>query len=99
LNEPLGGSVLLHDGDYTIPRNLPEEKSRSIIQDQAEEYGHELRDSPMPYFSIDLRNGERYDLIYLPTRQGLQAVAHYSEEQRETLGFHEIEELLEGGER
>jgi len=53
----------------------------------------------MPYFSIDLRNGERYDLIYLPTRQGLQAVAHYSEEQRETLGFHEIEELLEGGER
>jgi hypothetical protein len=52
----------------------------------------------MPYFSIDLGNGERYDLIYLPTRQGLQAVAHYDQENQETLGFHEIEELLEGDE-
>ena len=50
----------------------------------------------MPYFSIDLGDGERYDLIYLPNREGLQAVAHYSEEQGETIGFYEIEELLEG---
>lgn len=53
----------------------------------------------MPYFSIDLGDGERYDLIYLPSREGLQAVAHYSEEQGEVLGFTKINELLEGGDQ
>ena len=50
----------------------------------------------MPYFSIDTGDGERYDLIYLPTRQGLQAVAHVDQEQDETLSFHNVDELLEG---
>jgi hypothetical protein len=95
-NEPLGGSILLHDGSYTVPRELEESKARKIIEDQAEDYGHELRDSTMPYFSISLGNGERYDLIYLPTRNGLQAVAHYSEEDGETLDFQKIEDILEG---
>lgn len=73
------------------------EKSRSIIEDQAQEIDdHEVRGSNQPYFSINLGNRERYDLIYLPLQDGLQAVAHYSEEQGETIGFHEIEELLEG---
>lgn len=50
----------------------------------------------MPYFSIDLGDGERYDLIYLPLQDGLQAVAHYSEEREETRGFYEIDDILEG---
>lgn len=50
----------------------------------------------MPYFSIDSGDGERYDLIYLPTRQGLQAIAHVDQEEQETIGFYEIEDILEG---
>jgi len=95
-NEPLGGSILLHNSSYTIPRELEETKARKILEDQANDYDHEVRGSTMPYFSIDLGNGERYDLIYLPTSNGLQAVAHYSEKEEEILDFQKIDDLLEG---
>jgi len=32
----------------------------------------------------------------LPTREGLQAVAHYDQEEDETIKFYEIEDMLEG---
>jgi len=92
----LGGSILIQDGDYTLPVELEEEKAQSILEDQAGDYGHQVRDSTMPYFSIDLDDGERYDLIYLPSREGLQAVAHYDQEQGETIEFYDIEKILEG---
>jgi hypothetical protein len=99
LSEPLGGSILLNQGDYTIPVGLPEDKAREIVEDQAEDYGHRLHDNEEPYFSIETGEGERYDLIYLPNREGLQAVGHYSEEQGKVLGFTKINELLEGGDQ
>ena len=52
--------------------------------------------STQPYFSIDTGDGERYDLIYLPLSEGLQAVAIHDKEHGETLGFHKIDDMLEG---
>lgn len=85
----------MEDGSYTLPVGLPEDKARDIVEDQAEDYDHSIRDSTQPYFSIDT-GSERYDLIYLPTRQGLQAVARYDTEHGETLNFHKINDILEG---
>jgi len=41
-------------------------------------------------------DGERYDLIYLPSKDGLQAVAQYDKEGSQALSFHKINELLKG---
>ncbi|SDW44532.1 hypothetical protein SAMN05443574_103260 [Haloarcula vallismortis] len=49
----------------------------------------------MPYFSIELEEGERYDLLYTREDEGVKAVAYYDEEAGETLGFWKVEDLLE----
>ncbi|MFU1780193.1 hypothetical protein ACM16X_02300 [Haloarcula japonica] len=86
--------VLLHDGDYRFPKDVEVEKSWSIIEEQAEDYDHEVQDSTMPYFSIDTGDGLRYDLLYTKPEEGVKAVAVYDEERDELQDFYEIEELL-----
>jgi len=50
----------------------------------------------MPYFSIHLDNGERYDLLHTKPEEGVKAVAHYDQETGETVGFYKIKDMLEG---
>ena len=94
MNEGLGGTIEL--GDYRFPVNLPIEKTRAILEDQAEDQGHVVRGSSFPYFSIELGDEKQYDLIYgSREEQGVQAVALRDEDADETIGFYELDELLE----
>ena len=70
---------------------------RTILEDQAEEYGHEVRDSTDPYFSINTGDGQRYDLLYTRPKDGVKAVALYDEESDEAEEFWKVEDILQGG--
>ena len=79
-----------------FPVELPAEKTRTILEDQASDYGHEVRDSTNPYFSIETGGDTRYDLLYTREGEGVKAVAEYDEVAGETQGFWKVEDLLEG---
>jgi hypothetical protein len=95
LNEGLGGSIEL--GEYLFPVELPAEKTKTILEDQAEDYGHDVRDSTNPYFSIKTGDDTRYDLLYTNKEEdeGVKAVAEYDEAAGETQGFWKVDDLLE----
>jgi len=94
LNESLGGSIEV--GEYLFPVELPAGKTKTILEDQAEEYGHDVRDSTDPYFSIETGGDTRYDLLYTKEDEGVKAVAEYDEAAGETQGFWKVDDLLEG---
>lgn len=79
-----------------FPVELPAEKTKTILEDQAEDYGHEVRDRTDPYFSIETGDSVRYDLLYTKEDEGVKAVAEYDEASGETQSFWKIDELLEG---
>lgn len=95
MNEGLGGSIEL--GEYLFPVELPAEKTKTILEDQAEDYGHEVRDSTDPYFSIENGGDVRYDLLYTKEDEGVKAIAEYDTEAGEPQGFWKVDDLLEGG--
>ena len=79
-----------------FPVEFPVDTVQRILEDQAEDYGHEVRDSPDPYFSIETGDSVRYDLLYTREDEGVKAVAEYDEAAGETQGFWKIDDLLEG---
>jgi len=85
----------LEDGDYVFPRDLAVEKTREILEDQAEDYGHTVRDSTDPYFSIETGGGLRYELLYTRPEEGVKAVAEYDVDVGEVVDFQKIDELVE----
>lgn len=82
-----------------FPVELPAEKAKTILEDQVEGYGHEVRDSTDPYFSIETGDSVRYDLLYTKEEEGVKAVAEYDEAAGETQGFWKVDDLLEGENR
>lgn len=93
MNRGLGGSIEL--GDYLFPVNLSVEKTRSILEDQAEEYNDEVTGSTQPYFSIETSD-VRCDLLYTDEENGVKAVALYDPDIDETQGFWKIDDILHG---
>jgi len=67
---------------------------QKIVVDQAEDYGHEIRDSTDPYFSINT-DDLRYDLLYTRPEEGVKAVAEYDVDAGEVVDFQKIDELVE----
>jgi hypothetical protein len=94
LNEGLGGSIEV--GEYLFPVEFPVDTVRRILEDQAEDYGHEVRDNTDPYFSIETGGDTRYDLLYTKEDEGVKALAEYDTETGETQGFWKVDDLLEG---
>ena len=68
---------------------------QKIVVDQAEDYGHEIRDSTDPYFSIETGADLRYDLLYTRPEEGVKAVAEYDIDAGEVVDFQKIDELVE----
>ena len=93
-NEPAGGSITLGD-QYLFPVEFPVDTVQRILEDQVEEYGHEVRDNTDPYLSIETGEDTRYDLLYTREVEGVKAVAEYDEAAGETQGFWKVEDLLE----
>ncbi|MFC6768633.1 hypothetical protein [Natrinema soli] len=93
-NDFAGGSITLGD-QYLFPVEFPVDTVRSILEDQVEDYGHEIRDSTDPYFSIDTGDSARYDLLYTDEDEGVKAIAEYDTDIGEAMSFWKIEELLE----
>lgn len=81
---------------YLFPVEFDVDTVRTILEDQAEEYRHEIQDSTDPYFSISTGDGQRYDLLYTRPEDGVKAVALYSEEDGEAQEFWKVEDILQG---
>ena len=94
-NRPAGGSITLEDR-YLFPVEFDVDTVKRILEDQAEEYGHEIQDSTDPYFSISTGDGQRYDLLYTRPEDGVKAVALYDVEAGEAQEFWKVEEILQG---
>jgi len=84
---------------YLFPVEFPVDTVQRILEDQASDYGHKVRDSIDPYFSIETGADTRYDLLYTKEDEGVKAVAEYDIEAGETQGFWKVDELLEGDAR
>lgn len=74
---------------------FPVDTVQSILEDQASDYGHTVRDNTNPYFSIETGEETRYDLLYTKEDEGVKAVAEYDTEAGETQGFWKVDDLLE----
>lgn len=93
LNQGLGGSIELGD-NYLFPVELPAEKVRNILEDQAREDA--VRGSRFPFFSLELGQGQQYDLLYSGGKdEPVDAIGLYNSNQGKTVGFYEMEELVE----
>ncbi|ELY83600.1 hypothetical protein [Natrinema altunense] len=68
---------------------------QKIVVDQAEDYGHTVRDSTDPYFSIETGGDLRYDLLYTRPEEGVKAVAEYDVDVGEVVDFQKIDEIVE----
>ena len=97
-NEPLGGTIRFAGGDYQFPVELPVEKLKQLLANQAEDNGDEIRGVPRPYTRIQ-REDCMYEVGYTPDRyteaEHARFVAKFDRYGNDPEPYQDLDELID----